>query len=115
MWNSKIVSLLLLLMIVMLSINVVRSWVKISHRAEIVKLTQDKLQQTKEQNENLKRKLAEVESQEYIEREVRNKLNKGKEGEIVLILPSVSPFIEPTPTPIDTSANWQKWVNLFLK
>lgn len=114
MWRSKIVTWLLLLMIVMLSINVARSWVKISQRAEVIKLIQDKLQQVKEQKENLKRKLAEVESQEYIEREARNKLNKGKEGEIVLILPSISPFIEPTPTPIDTSANWQKWVRLFL-
>ncbi len=98
----------------MLSINIIRSWVKISERAGIIKLTQDKLEKAKEQNESLKRKLAEVESQEYIEREARNKLNRGKEGEIVLILPSISPIIEPTPTPIDTSANWQRWVKLFM-
>ncbi|MBI5452000.1 septum formation initiator family protein [Candidatus Gottesmanbacteria bacterium] len=114
MWRNKLVTWLLLVLVVMLSINVARSWVKISQRAEIISLTQDRLQQAKDQNESLKRKLAEVESQEYIEREARNKLNKGREGEIVLILPSVSPIAEPSPTPIDTSANWQKWVRLFL-
>lgn len=62
----------------------------------------------------LKRKLVQVESQEYIEQEARNKLNMGKEGELSIILPTISPFIEPSPTPIDMSTNFEKWIRLFI-
>ncbi len=98
----------------MLGVNVVRSFIRISYRDEIVKSTYDKLQQVKDESESLKRKLAEVESNQYIEQEARNKLNLGKDGEIALIIPSISPDVGPSPTPIDKSSNLVKWLKLFL-
>lgn len=98
----------------MLSISLVRSWAKMSQGYEIMKRVQDKLQQETDYNEQLKRNLALVESRQYIEKEARNKLNMGKEGETILLLPPISPMVEPTSTPIDISSNWQRWVKLFL-
>lgn len=114
MLRNKIINWVLLILVIMLGVSVVRSFIRISHRDEIVKSTYDKLQQVQDENESLKRKFAEVESSQYIEREARNKLNLGKEGEIALIIPSISPDINPSPTLIDKSPNWEKWLKLFL-
>lgn len=86
----------------------------LSGRGVNIKSTQDKLNQVKQQQDELKRKRASVESREYIEKEARDKLNLGKEGEIAVVAPSVSPIAELTPAPFDTSTNWQKWVKLFF-
>ena len=112
--RSRLVYWVLLLLTIFLFINVVRSFKLITMRGMDVRDIQNKLQEEKERQENLKRQLAQVESNQYIEREARNKLNLGKEGEIILLLPSISPIYEPTPTPLDYSANWQKWIGLFL-
>jgi len=94
---------------------VVRSWINLSRMGKIIEQTQEKLQQVKQQQEDLNRQLVKTESREYVEKEVRNKLNLSRENEVVIILPSVSPILQPTPTSIDALANWQKWVKVFLK
>jgi len=91
---------------------VVRSWLKLQERGKIIKQVQKKLEEAKNKQENLKRQLAQVESRDFIEEEARNKLNMGKEGEIVLILPSLV-FKQPTPSPPAKSPNWKKWLELF--
>lgn len=110
----KLINWVLLLLSLLFFINVVRSANLLTMRGKVIADIQNNLQEEKERQEDLKRQLAKVESDQYIEREARNKLNLGREGEIILLLPSVSPIIEPTPTPVDTTANWQKWINMFL-
>ena len=110
----RLINLLLLILVILLSSSAVRSWIKISQREEIIRDTKEKLQQVKDNKEQLERQLAQVESRQYIEKEARNKLNMGKNGEIIIIMPSVSPASDPTPTPWDASPNWQKWARLFL-
>lgn len=110
----KLLNWILLIVFVMLGVGIVRSWVKISQREKIIQSTQNQLQDAQNNNNQLERKLAEVESKQYIEKEARDKLNLGKEDEVVLLLPTVSPIAEPSPTPQDASLNWQKWVKLFF-
>lgn len=105
---------LLLLISVLLFISVIRSWMNFSVRGKGIKATQEKLVQVKQQHEELQRQLAKVESLEYVEKEARDKLNLGKEGEMIVIIPPTSPFLSPTPTPVDTSSNWQKWLRIFF-
>lgn len=114
MLKTRIINLFLLILLVALLFNVSRTLVDLNRQNNIIKETEDRLQKSKVENEKLKRDLAMVESSEYIEKEARNKLNLGKEGEIVLLLPSISPIISPTPAPIDDFANWQRWIKLFL-
>lgn len=65
-------------------------------------------------NEELKRRLAEVKSPEFVEREAREKLGYGKEGEVIVILPeqtkSESSFAKATAD----KPNWQKWWDLYI-
>lgn len=85
----------------------------LSKQNEVIKQVKDTLQKESEENQNLKRQIVGAESPDFIEREARNKLNLGKEGEIVVLLPSISLFVSPTPVPLDSSQNWQKWIKLF--
>lgn len=110
----RLANCFLLLLVLLLGVNIIHSWANLSQRGEIIKQTQENLEKAKEDNEDFKRQLAKVESQEFIEKEIRNRLNLVKEGEVIIILPSISPISSPTPTPVDTSANWQKWVKIFL-
>jgi cell division protein FtsB len=86
----------------------------LARRGDIVKQSQGRIEDEKEIQDDLKRKLARAQSQEFIERQAREKLNLGREGEVVLILPTISLPPEVTPTPIDNSGNWKKWAKVFL-
>lgn len=110
----KLVNWLLFLLSIAFVGNIIRTTTSLSGEDNIIKEAKDKLQKVTDENQNLKRQLAQVGSQEFIEKEARNKLNLGKEGEIVLILPSISPFLTPPPIPADSSPNWQKWMKIFL-
>lgn len=98
----------------MLIINVVRSSVHLSERGSILQEAELDLQKAKTRNETLKRELARVESPDYIEKEARDKLNLAKEGEVVVLLPSISPPVQPTPTIIEDIPNWEKWRRVFF-
>jgi cell division protein FtsB len=111
----KYLNITLFIFMMFLFINVVRSWFQLQKRAEIIANTEKKLEDLKHRNDSLKRDLARVEGREYIEMQARNKLNLGKEDEVVVFLPTVSPYEEPTPTPTEIPNNWLKWIREFSK
>lgn len=96
-----------------LVVNIIRSSIYLEKRAQNMKERADNLENIKNQQKELERNLAEVNSPDFVEKEARNKLNLGKSGEVVVLLPKVSQSIEATPTPVDEAANWQKWARLF--
>ena len=106
--------ILILTFVLILFINLVKSWVKLNARLKIIKEAKLELVEEQKRQENLKREFARTQKPEFIEKAARNKLNMGKEGELVILLPSPVLPASPTPTPIDTASNWQKWVRLFL-
>ena len=111
--KAKVTRLLPLIIIVILFINIIRSWVKWQQRTQILENAKDRLYQQQDEQKNLERELARVQSKQYVEEQARDKLNMTREDEIMLIIPS--PFIiqQQTPTPADNSPNWQKWMRLF--
>lgn len=76
--------------------------------------TQKKFNTLQKQNQELKDKLKEVKSPEYIEKIARDELNLGKEGESVVILPEEIQNIKPQKSLVKTTPNWQKWYRLFF-
>lgn len=76
---------------------------------------QEKLEEIRKENENLKRELEYKQSQQFQEAEIRNKLGLVKEGETVVIVPKEDVDGQST---IDDSQqkipNWQKWKELLL-
>ena len=96
-----------------LFVNLINSWMKLKERINLIKETENKVIEEEKFQENLERELAQAESDVYIEKQAREKLNMGKDGEIVVLLPT--PVLSPSPTavPDDRSTNWQKWMRLF--
>ena len=104
----------LLVILISLVFSSVKSWVKLNDRLKFIKETKLKLVEEEKKQENLKRELARTESIEFIEKQAREKLNMGREGEVTVLLPTPVVFVSPTPTPMDTAANWEKWIRVFL-
>ena len=65
-------------------------------------------------NGELKAKLDEVNSPEFVEREAREKLGYGREGEVILLLPEQereSSYAKAT----EDKPNWRKWWDLYIR
>ena len=112
--ENKTLSIILAVFALILLINLLRTFLGINSKVDLLAISQNKLEEAVSRNKELKRNLARAESRDYVEKQIRDKLNRGKDGEIILIMPSISPYLTPTPTPIDNSPNWQKWVKLYL-
>ena len=64
--------------------------------------------------EELKKRLDEVQREDYVEKVVRNKLNMQKEGETIVVLPDNDKLqITPHQRTEDEKENWEKWLDLL--
>lgn len=83
-----------------------------SEKVKQLKIEQQKLIQDKNKQN----------SQDYIEAQIRNKLKLIKNGEIVVVLPSILQKQQqddlykysPEDSKLETKNNYQEWLNLFL-
>ncbi|HLE48978.1 MAG TPA: septum formation initiator family protein [Patescibacteria group bacterium] len=71
-----------------------------------------------EKNEALKKQLEDVDTEFYLEKQIRDKLGYSKEGEVVLILPPDEVLLQlvpksPEKEDVSIEPNWQKWAKLF--
>jgi len=84
-------------------------------KERVVKI-EEEIKKLKAQKEVLEGKLKYVESEEFVEKEAREKLNLAKEGEVVVVLPEglelISQRLEIEKD--EDLANWQRWLNLFF-
>ncbi|MBI2066201.1 septum formation initiator family protein [Candidatus Woesebacteria bacterium] len=99
-------------------LSLVRNISKIASAEKRVSKARERVEKLRKENEEAERKLAEVKGEEYIEKQLRDKLGLAKEGEIVVVLPDqeilrkIAPGIAeeedvlPDPT-------WKKWLKLF--
>lgn len=105
--------------ILLLVISLARSVKKISEAKKRVVTAQEKVEKLKKEQEELEKKVSEVQSQEYIEKQLRDKLGLAKEGEIIIVLPDDETLKKLAPQiPEEESTlpdpNWKKWMKLFL-
>jgi len=121
--KEKIVNIMGLLLpsifFLLLTGSLIRSLKKHVQTEDLVKRTWDKIEKAKKDNEELEKQLKFVESEKYIEEQIRNKLGMVKEGEIVLVLPDKETLKKLAPNMPEEKdfkplPNWKKWMNLFL-
>lgn len=103
-------SLILLSLIVNFSRQTVRLW----RSADVLKEKKDELAVLEKKNEELKDELKRIESPEFIEEAAREKLGLGKEGEVVVILPSGDLAAQENYRMDKEPPNWKKWWRLFF-
>lgn len=112
--KSRLASLAVLVVGLLLVVSLIRSIIDFLKAEDRIKQEEIKLAQLQLKNDELKKKLEEVESPEYLEKMAREKLGLAKEGEVVVVLPSVLPQPDQKPQPEENLSNWQKWLRVFF-
>jgi len=105
-----VITIILVVLTVRLGADVVKLW----RAGARVKDTEKELAVVQKETEALKKQLAEVQTPEFVEREVRDKLGYGKPGEEILILPLQEESKLTETAGVNNEANWKKWWRLWI-
>src|SRR3989344_7028860 len=84
---KKISIVIGILIVLILSLNLIGQIINTLKSGERIDQATEKLHQLETENKELKNRLEEVKSSDFIEAEARNKLGLAKEGEIIVIIP----------------------------
>lgn len=110
--------LIALVLTFLLIVSLVRNIKKTLEAEGRIEKKQERVEELKAENEELKRRLESVTSDEFIERQLREKLGLVKEDEIIVVLPDEETLRALIPEPQEEEdtlpkPNWQKWLALF--
>ena len=111
---KKIVFFSIVLVLLLTINNLIHSIYATWQKQDLIIQAQQNLAAEKEENNKLKKNIAQVNKPQFIESEARDKLLLAKPGENIVILPKNQLSISPPPSkPSDTRPNWKKWWDLF--
>lgn len=113
---KKIAFFIMIIVSVIIINNLARSIYSLWQKNHLVTDARWEVEKEKKENDELKKKLAQVQKPEFIEQEARNKLflAKPNEGIIVLSQKDREATLSAKPKPPDTRPNWRKWWDLFF-
>lgn len=101
-----------------LASSMLKSLKRIKEGDILIEKTKSRLEKINEENKKLSEQLQITESEDFIEKQLRDKLGLAKEGEIILVLPEpeivkkLAPVL-PKDEEVKLKPNWQKWLELF--
>src|SRR5260221_1468488 len=102
---------------VIIILNLMHSIYTLWHKRDVMTVTKEKLIKEQQEQASLKKQLAVVQSQQFIEEEARNKLFLVKPGESELIISqdllkngNQGSLLHAKELP-----HWQQWINLFFR
>jgi cell division protein FtsB len=116
---NKAAGYLIWLLILILALNLTKDIGRTKRIKVQIETEREKIAKIEAENEKLARQIAEAQSQEFIEKEVRNKLGLGRAGEAMVVLPDVDTLRKLAPQ-VETQKeslpdpNWKKWLKLFI-
>lgn len=117
--KKKILRLLIFALGIYLIISLVQQIFSLWRAEERIKIAQKKVEEAREENEDLAEELKYVQSEEFVEKEARDKLGMGKEGETIVVLSQdliekeVAKVKKEQEEP-EKIPNWQQWKEVFL-
>lgn len=114
---KKVALSLIILLVLGLAYNLINQIMEAAKSGERLSAAADTVYKLEAENKQLKKKLSEIESAEFIEQQARDKLGLGKPGEVVVIIPEeklkevmgASQSAEVARLP-----NWLGWLRVFL-
>ena len=118
--STKASKYVLAVVVLLLIISLSRSVLRLKRARSRVAEAEIALEEVSERNNELKRQKQVVESEFFIEKQLRDNFGLAKEGEIVLVLPEheilrrLSPRVENEEQNTLPDPNWKKWANLFI-
>lgn len=98
--------------------SLIRNILRVVESNKRIEKIQNRVEKLKKENEELEENLATTKSEEFIEKQLRDKLGLAKEGEIVIVLPdeeilgTLAPSLEEEEETLP-DPNWKKWLKLF--
>jgi cell division protein FtsB len=115
----KIIGIAIWILIIFLLISTVKNLQKVANINRVVQAEKDKVEKMKEENTALQAQITQIQSPEFIEGQIRNKLGLVKPGEAIVILPDAETLKKLAPQmPIEENTlpdpNWKKWEKLFI-
>ena len=104
---------------IVLSISTVKNVSRVISIRRQIEEEKVKVEKMEAENEALQAQINESQGQEFIEKQMRDKLGLTKEGEVMVVLPDseVVKSFAPPETFVENSLpdpNWVKWKKLFL-
>jgi cell division protein FtsB len=110
---------LLLVVLILLLISFAGDLSRIENSDLKIDEAQQRLNKLESERIELEKQVNEVNSEEFVEKQIRDKLNLSKEGEIVIVLPDEEILRKIAPKRVEEmdtlpDPNWKKWVNLFI-
>jgi cell division protein FtsB len=106
-------------LVLILTVSVIRNVSKVASIRSEVGREQAKVDKIKEENARLEQEIAQTQTQEFTEKQVRDKLGLVREGEAIVVLPdedTLRKLAPQIPEESDTlpDPNWKRWLKLFL-
>ena len=106
-------------LILILALSVLKNVKRDAQINNQVQAEKVKLAKIQADNDKLTQELAQTQNPNFIEKEVRDKLGLGKEGEAIVVLPdedTLRKLAPQMPLEVDTlpDPNWVKWEKLFF-
>lgn len=108
---KKIIFIIIVAILVLMINNLVRSLSDVWQKKDYITQAQKELDFQKQENQRLKAALSYSQTQEFIEKQARDKLFMVKQGEQKVLIPQEDHQQEVRG---DNIPNWQKWWNLFF-
>src|SRR3990172_9501193 len=110
---KKIIFIIIVVILLFIINNLVNSVFNIWQKKDVVTQAQKELEYQKQENQRLKSALSYSQTQEFIEKEARNKLFMVKEGEQKVLIPKELEESQGL-SKESNGPNWKKWWNLFF-
>lgn len=111
--KSKLLTGLIIMVGLYLIVSFSRDIFGLLNKTKEIDKEQQKLEDLKTDNVALKRQLQYVQSNEFVEKEARDKLGMAKEGEAVVLMPENTSGSSETQIQEEVP-NWKKWWKLFF-
>lgn len=114
---KKVILVLLIIAILIFAYNLVMQTMEAIKSGERLSESAEVVYKLEVKNRELKKKLTEVQSQEYIEEQVRNKLGLSKKGETVVVIPEdkLKLVLGASQSAAIRLPNWLGWLKVFVK
>lgn len=115
----KIIGIVTWILIVFLLVSTVKNLQKVANIKSAVQVEKAKVEKMKEENAQLQAQITQIQSPEFIEGQIRNKLGLVKPGEAIVVLPDADTLRKLAPQmPVEVETlpdpNWKKWEKLFI-
>lgn len=106
--------------LVFATLSTVHATFRVLTREDTLDAARERLAQAQKERDLLLETKKWMDSPEYVEREVRDKLGLAREGEVIVVLPDehvlrkLAPREEPEFSLEETLPIWRQWMRLFL-